>query len=116
MPELVGFQIMVIQDPNGMSFDAVCIFGLDYQLLFKSNSSYCETVVTKLFTCNSRMCFARNSSRAISGLAFLSGLVLESSSSSSSSFGGSSPKNKDLFIYPGLSNKRGFLDKSRQEC
>ena len=41
MPELVGFQTMVILDPNGMSFDAVCVFGLDFQLLFKSSSSYC---------------------------------------------------------------------------
>ena len=42
MPELVGFQTMVILDPNGMSFDAMCVFGPDFQLLFKSNSSYCE--------------------------------------------------------------------------
>ena len=41
MPELVGFQTMVILDPNGMSFDAVCVFGPDFQLLFKSSSSYC---------------------------------------------------------------------------
>ena len=41
MPELVGFQTMVILDPNGMSFDAVRVFGLDFQLLFKSSSSYC---------------------------------------------------------------------------
>ena len=32
MPELVGFQTMVILDP----------YGLDFQLLFKSGSSYCE--------------------------------------------------------------------------
>ena len=31
---------MVILDPNGMSFDAVCVFGPDFQLLFKSSSSY----------------------------------------------------------------------------
>ena len=42
MPELVGFQTMVILDPNGMTFDAVCVFGSDFQLLFKSSSSYCE--------------------------------------------------------------------------
>ena len=42
MPELVGFQTMVILDPNGMSFDAVCVFGPDFQLLFKSSSSYCD--------------------------------------------------------------------------
>ena len=43
MPELVGFQTMVILDPYGMTFDAVGVFGLDFQLLFKSGSSYCET-------------------------------------------------------------------------
>ena len=43
MPELVGFQTMVILDPNGMSFDAVCVFGPDFQLLFKSSSSYCAS-------------------------------------------------------------------------
>ena len=41
MPELVGFQTMVILVPNGMSFDAVCVFGPDFQLLFKSSSSNC---------------------------------------------------------------------------
>ena len=43
IPELVGFQIMVIpdRDPNGITFDAVCVFGLVFQLLFKSGSSYC---------------------------------------------------------------------------
>ena len=41
MPELVGFQTMVILDPNGMTFGAVCVFGLVFQLLFKSDSSYC---------------------------------------------------------------------------
>ena len=41
MPELVGFQTMVILDPNSMSFDAVCVFGPDFQPLFKSSSSYC---------------------------------------------------------------------------
>ena len=30
MPELVGFQTMVILDPNGMTFDAVGVFGLDF--------------------------------------------------------------------------------------
>ena len=44
MPELVGFQTMVILDPYGMTFDAVGVFGLDFQLLFKSGSSYCELV------------------------------------------------------------------------
>ena len=28
MSELVGFQTMVILDPNGMTFDAVGVFGL----------------------------------------------------------------------------------------
>ena len=28
MPEFVGFKIMVILDPNGMTFDAVGVFGL----------------------------------------------------------------------------------------
>ena len=41
MPELVGFQTMVILDPNGMTFDAVGVFGLVFRLLFKSGSSYC---------------------------------------------------------------------------
>ena len=40
MPELVGFQTMVILDPNGIPFDAVGVFGLDFWLLFKSGSSY----------------------------------------------------------------------------
>ena len=43
IPELVGFQTMVILDPNGITFDAVGVFGLTFQLLFKSGSSYCET-------------------------------------------------------------------------
>ena len=42
MPELVGFQTMVILDPNGMTFDAVGVFGLVFWLLFKSGSSYCD--------------------------------------------------------------------------
>ena len=37
MPELVGFQTMVILDPNGMSFDAEGYFWL----LFKSGKSCC---------------------------------------------------------------------------
>ena len=41
MPELVGFQTMVILDPYGINFNAVGVFGLDFQLLFKSGSSYC---------------------------------------------------------------------------
>ena len=30
MPELVGFQTMGILDPNGMTFDAVGVIGLDF--------------------------------------------------------------------------------------
>ena len=41
MPELVGFQTMVILDPYGMTFDAVVVFGLVSQLFFKSCSLYC---------------------------------------------------------------------------
>ena len=44
MPELVGFQTMVILDPYGMTFDAVVVFGLVFWLLFKSGSSYCGKV------------------------------------------------------------------------
>ena len=32
---------MVILDHNGVTFDTVGIFGLAFQLLFKSDSSYC---------------------------------------------------------------------------
>ena len=41
MSKLVGFQTMVILDPNGMTFDAMSVFGLVFLLLFKSGSSYC---------------------------------------------------------------------------
>ena len=41
MPELVGFQTMVILDPNSMFFDGVGVFSLVFQFLFKSGSSYC---------------------------------------------------------------------------
>ena len=41
MPELVGFQTMVILDPYGMTFDAVDVFCPDFWLLFKSDLSYC---------------------------------------------------------------------------
>ena len=30
MPECVGFQTMVILDPNGITFDAVDVFGLAF--------------------------------------------------------------------------------------
>ena len=46
MPELVGFQTMVILlDPKGMTFDAGGVFGLDFWLLLKSGSSYCALLV-----------------------------------------------------------------------
>ena len=38
MPELVGFQTKVILEANGKTFDAVGVFGLDFQLLPKSVS------------------------------------------------------------------------------
>ena len=44
MPELVGFQTMVILDLNGMTFDALGVFGLVFWLLFKSGSSYCGVI------------------------------------------------------------------------
>ena len=43
---------MVILDPNGMTFDAVGVFGLVFQLLFKSGSSYCE-IVSPISNCES---------------------------------------------------------------
>ena len=36
---------MVILDPYGMTFDAVGVFGLVSQLLFKSCSSYCGVLL-----------------------------------------------------------------------
>ena len=48
MPELVGFQTIVILDPYGMTFDAVGVFGLVFWLLFKSGSSYSEWVDKKV--------------------------------------------------------------------
>ena len=41
MPEFVGFQTMGILVPYGITFDAVDVFGLAFQLLFKSCSTYC---------------------------------------------------------------------------
>ena len=40
MPQLLGFQTIVIIDLNGMTFDAVCVFGPDFQLLFKCCRNY----------------------------------------------------------------------------
>ena len=45
MPELVGFQTMVILDPNGMTFDAVGVFSQVFWLLFKSGSSNCAAAI-----------------------------------------------------------------------
>jgi hypothetical protein len=42
MPELVGFQTMVILYLKGMTFDAGGVFGPEFWLLFKSGSSYCD--------------------------------------------------------------------------
>ena len=59
MPELVGFQTMVILDLIDMNFDAVGVVGLDFWLLFKFGSSYCdlnqflkvtETLLSTLYT------------------------------------------------------------------
>ena len=36
---------MLILDPYGMTFDAVCVFGLDFHLLFKSGSSHCACIL-----------------------------------------------------------------------
>ena len=47
MPELVGFQTMVILDPYGITFNAVNAFGPDFQLLFKSGSSYCVYLMNR---------------------------------------------------------------------
>jgi hypothetical protein len=44
MPELVGFQTMVILNPNVMTFDSVGAFGLAFQFLFRSGSTYCDWV------------------------------------------------------------------------
>ena len=40
MPVFVGFQTIVILDPNGMTFDAVGVLGLAFLFFFKSGSSY----------------------------------------------------------------------------
>ena len=44
MPEFVGFQTMGILVPYGITFDAVGVFGLAFQLLFKSCSTYCAII------------------------------------------------------------------------
>ena len=41
MLEFVGFQTMGILVLYGITFDAVGVFGLAFQLLFKYDSSYC---------------------------------------------------------------------------
>ena len=45
MPEFVGFQTIGIPVPYCITFDAVGVFGLAFQLLFKSGSSYCGPVI-----------------------------------------------------------------------
>ena len=42
MPELLGFETMLIIDPYGMAFDAMLVAGLVFSLLFKLVSSYCD--------------------------------------------------------------------------
>ena len=49
MPEFVGFQAMVILDPHGMTFDALGVFGLAFQLLFKPGLLYCDLSVFSTF-------------------------------------------------------------------
>ena len=44
MPEFVGFQTMGILVPYGITFDAVGVFGLAFQLLFKSCSTNCASL------------------------------------------------------------------------
>ena len=46
MLKFVGFQTIVILDHNGMTYDAVSVFGTDFWLLFKFGLSY---VVVHLF-------------------------------------------------------------------
>ena len=46
MSELVGFQTMVILDPY--AFNAVGVFGLYFQSLFKSDSSYCGCITYQI--------------------------------------------------------------------
>ena len=48
MSELVGFQTMVILDPYGITFNAVGVFGLYFQFLFKSDSSYCGCITYQI--------------------------------------------------------------------
>ena len=42
MSKLLGFQTMVILDLYGMTFAAIGIFGVDFQVLFKPGFSYCD--------------------------------------------------------------------------
>ena len=45
MPEFVGFQTMGILVLYGITFDAVCVFGLVFHLLFKSCSTFCVLAI-----------------------------------------------------------------------
>ena len=49
---------MVILDLNGMTFDAVGVFGLVFWLLFKSGSSYCDIIASLFSTCLARFYFS----------------------------------------------------------
>ena len=40
MPDLVGFQTMVILDPYDMTFDAVVFFGLDFLFFLLKSCSH----------------------------------------------------------------------------
>ena len=49
MPELLGFESMLIIDPYGMAIDVRVVAGLAFSLLFKFVSSYCEGCVLQVF-------------------------------------------------------------------
>ena len=40
VPDFVGFQTIVILDPYDMTFNAVGVFALTFNILFKSYSTY----------------------------------------------------------------------------
>ena len=44
MPELVGFQTMVILDPNGMTFDAGGAFGPDFYSNLDHHTVYSQLI------------------------------------------------------------------------
>ena len=50
MPELLGFETMLIIHPYGMAVHARVVAGLVFSLLFKLVSSYCgQSVLLKVF-------------------------------------------------------------------